>query len=134
MANSALKGCQAFQINDADFNIIGANEWLVRAIGWEEAEDGRLVADFGDSFLMFISWDQDGHVSSQSIQQYGAVSGRPRSPIMPISLPCLRTRRCALPAHSGQDTWARGASAGGRAGRRPTASPPRRKAARRSSR
>jgi len=34
----------------------------------------------GDSFIMFIAWDRQGHVSSQSIQPFGAATTRPESP------------------------------------------------------
>ena len=51
----------------------------LRAIGWEAAEDGRLVADFGDSFLMFVRWSQAGAVTSRSVQPFGQ-SADPASP------------------------------------------------------
>ena len=54
-----------------DLPLMGGPNAL-RAIGWEAAEDGRLVADFGDSFIMFVSWDEEGVVSSRSVQPYGS--------------------------------------------------------------
>jgi len=54
---------------------------VLRAIPlWDEADDGRLVARHGDSFLMFVDWDRRGRVTSRSIQPYGAATTRPESP------------------------------------------------------
>lgn len=53
---------------------------VLRAIGWEPSPDGSLVADFGDSFLMFVIWPSNGEVSSQTISPYGAAVSRPQSP------------------------------------------------------
>ena len=47
---------------------------------WDEADDGRLVVKHGDSFIMFMTWDKAGRVSSESVQPYGAATTRPRSP------------------------------------------------------
>lgn len=54
---------------------------VLRAMAlWDEAPDGRLAARHGDSFVMFVTWDKAGRVSSQSIQPFGAASTRPESP------------------------------------------------------
>lgn len=52
---------------------------LRAASTWDNAPDGRLVVNHGDSFVMFVTW-LHGHVSSQSIQPYGAATTRPTSP------------------------------------------------------
>lgn len=54
---------------------------VLRAMAlWDEADDGRLLARHGDSFLMFMAWDRRGRVSSRSIQPFGAATTRPDSP------------------------------------------------------
>ena len=53
---------------------------LRAASTWTEADDGRLVVNHGDSFIMFMEWDKKGRVASQSIQPYGAATTRPDSP------------------------------------------------------
>ncbi|HEX4692921.1 penicillin acylase family protein [Sphingomonas sp.] len=62
-----------------DLPLDGGPEILRAAANWDEAPDGRLVVKHGDSFVMFVTW-LNGHVSSQSIQPYGAASTRPNSP------------------------------------------------------
>jgi acyl-homoserine-lactone acylase len=64
----------------ADLALDGAPDVLRAASTWDEAKDGRLVVNHGDSFIMFMAWDRQGRVSSQSIQPYGAATTRPESP------------------------------------------------------
>lgn len=47
---------------------------------WDVAKNGQLDSDHGDSFIMFVDWDRAGHVTSRSIQPYGAATTRPDSP------------------------------------------------------
>ena len=63
-----------------DLPMDGGPEVLRAASTWDEAPDGRLVVNHGDSFLMFMAWDLQGRVSSRSIQPYGAATTRPMSP------------------------------------------------------
>ncbi len=63
-----------------DLPLDGAPDVLRAASTWDEAEDGRLVVNHGDSFIMFMTWDKAGRVSSTSIQPYGAATTRPQSP------------------------------------------------------
>ena len=63
-----------------DLPMDGGPDVLRAASLWDEAPDGRLVVKHGDSFLMFMAWDRRGHVSSRSIQPYGAATTRPGSP------------------------------------------------------
>ena len=63
-----------------DLPLDGGPEVLRAASLWNEAPDGRLVVKHGDSFVMFMTWDRQGRVSSRSIQPYGAATTRPDSP------------------------------------------------------
>ncbi len=63
-----------------DVPLDGGADTLRAASTWDEAPDGRLVVNHGDSFIMFIDWDKAGHVHSRSIQPYGAATTRPDSP------------------------------------------------------
>ena len=63
-----------------DLPLDGAPDVLRAASTWTEADDGRLVVNHGDSFIMFMTWDKQGHVTSQSVQPYGAATTRPESP------------------------------------------------------
>ena len=67
-----------------DLPLDGAPDVLRAASTWDEADDGRLVVNHGDSFIMWMTWprpgDKTGRVSSQSIQPYGAATTRPDSP------------------------------------------------------
>ncbi|MEO5866635.1 MAG: penicillin acylase family protein [Sphingomonas sp.] len=62
-----------------DLPLDGAPEVLHAVSTWDEAPDGRLVANHGDSFVMFIDWDRQGRVTSHSITPYGAATTRPAS-------------------------------------------------------
>ena len=61
-----------------DVGTVGGPEAL-RAIYYKEAEDGRLVGDIGDSFIMFVEWGPDGDVTSSSVHQFGSAVERPGS-------------------------------------------------------
>jgi acyl-homoserine-lactone acylase len=63
---------------DVDMAVTGGPDAL-RAVYWGEPEDGVFVGDAGDSFIMEISWDRDGQVSSRSVHQFGAATTRPGS-------------------------------------------------------
>ncbi|MEZ4218163.1 MAG: acylase [Myxococcota bacterium] len=43
-------------------------------------DDGVLVPNTGDSFIMFVEWDRDGEVSSESVHQYGSATLDASSP------------------------------------------------------
>ncbi|MDB5677478.1 penicillin acylase family protein, partial [Sphingomonas bacterium] len=62
-----------------DLPLDGGPEILRAASTWDNAPDGRLVVNHGDSFVMFVTWMKGRGVSSQSIQPYGAASTRPDS-------------------------------------------------------
>ncbi len=63
-----------------DLPLDGGPEILRAASTWDEAPDGRLVVNHGDSFIMFVKWAKGSRVSSESIQPYGAATTRPNSP------------------------------------------------------
>ena len=63
-----------------DLPLDGAPDVLRAASLWDEDKDGRLAVKHGDSFLMFMGWDPQGRVHSNSIQPYGAATTRPASP------------------------------------------------------
>jgi acyl-homoserine-lactone acylase len=65
--------------NGVDLPMDGAPEVLHAASTWDEAPDGRLVVNHGDSFVMFVDWDGRGRVRSHSITPYGAATTRPES-------------------------------------------------------
>lgn len=64
---------------DVDLPLSGGPDAL-RAIGWEEGKDGRLVADFGDSFVMLVEWDQGGRVKAATVSPFGAATEDKASP------------------------------------------------------
>ena len=64
---------------DTDLAITGGPDAL-RAIYWGEPEDGVFEAWAGDSYIMEVSWDIDGRVTSRSIHQFGTAATRPDSP------------------------------------------------------
>ena len=63
-----------------DLPLDGGADVLRATATWDEAPDGHLVVNHGDSFVMFMAWDRQGRVRSQSIQPYGAATTRPESP------------------------------------------------------
>ncbi len=58
----------------------GGTDTLRAATTWDPQPDGHMRVKHGDSFIMLINWDKAGHVTSQSIQPYGAATNRPDSP------------------------------------------------------
>jgi penicillin amidase/acyl-homoserine-lactone acylase len=51
-----------------------------RAVYGEAQKDGRLRAMAGDTFIMFVTWDRAGKLSSQSIHQFGSATLDVKSP------------------------------------------------------
>jgi penicillin amidase/acyl-homoserine-lactone acylase len=58
---------------DVDLPVDGGPDTL-RAIYGEPGKDGRLTAVAGDTYIMIVSWDRDGRLSSQSIHQFGSAT------------------------------------------------------------
>lgn len=52
---------------------------MLRAVHSVIDVDGKRRAVAGDGFMMFVSWDRNGRLSSQSISPYGSASSRERS-------------------------------------------------------
>jgi penicillin amidase/acyl-homoserine-lactone acylase len=53
---------------------------IYRAVYGRQQDDGTLTAVDGDTFIMFVTWDKDGKLSSQSIHQYGSATLDSTSP------------------------------------------------------
>ncbi len=51
-----------------------------RAVYGEPQPDGRLKAVGGDTLIMFVTWDRAGHLSSESIHQFGSATLDAASP------------------------------------------------------
>jgi acyl-homoserine-lactone acylase len=64
---------------DVDMPIQGGPD-ILRAVYAQKLEDGRLSAEGGDTYIMFIEWDKDGTVSSESIHQFGSATLDEASP------------------------------------------------------
>ncbi len=57
-----------------DLPIQGGPDILRAVYGRKSDEDGRLSAEGGDTYIMFVEWGEDGHVSSESIHQFGSAT------------------------------------------------------------
>lgn len=77
---SVLRLRQGAGSSRVDLPLDGGNDTIRASTLWDVDEDGRLSVRHGDSFLMFVRWDQAGTVSSESIQPFGAATTRPASP------------------------------------------------------
>jgi len=53
---------------------------IYRAVYGQQQDDGTLTADDGDTFIMFVTWDRNGRLSSQSIHQFGSATLDEASP------------------------------------------------------
>ena len=53
---------------------------VYRAVYGEPQPDGTLTAAGGDTFIMFVTWDKNGRLSSQSIHQFGSATHDAASP------------------------------------------------------
>jgi acyl-homoserine-lactone acylase len=51
-----------------------------RAIYGRPGPDGRLVAQAGDTFVMFVTWDRAGQLASRSVHQFGSATLDETSP------------------------------------------------------
>ena len=63
-----------------DLPLDGGNDTIRASTLWDVDDDGRLSVRHGDSFLMFVRWDRDGTLRSESIQPFGAATTRVNSP------------------------------------------------------
>ncbi len=53
---------------------------IYRAVYGVQQDDGTLTAVDGDTFIMFVTWDRFGKLSSQSIHQFGSATLDENSP------------------------------------------------------
>jgi len=53
---------------------LGGSPDVLHAIYGELGEDGRFYGIAGDSYILMVTWQPDGSVSSQSIHQYGSAT------------------------------------------------------------
>jgi penicillin amidase/acyl-homoserine-lactone acylase len=51
-----------------------------RSVWGQPQKDGTLTADGGDTFIMFVTWDRDGTLHSDSIHQFGSATLDAASP------------------------------------------------------
>ncbi|WP_304191314.1 acylase [Phenylobacterium aquaticum] len=65
--------------HDVDLAIDGGPD-TYRAVYGKPQENGTLTAVAGDTFIMFVTWDAHGQLSSQSIHQFGSATSVPDSP------------------------------------------------------
>lgn len=59
---------------------LGGSPDVLHAIYGELGEDGRFHGIAGDSYILMVTWQPDGSVSSQSIHQYGSATLDETSP------------------------------------------------------
>jgi penicillin amidase/acyl-homoserine-lactone acylase len=57
-----------------DMPIQGGPDILRAVYGRKGDKDGRLSAEGGDTYIMFVEWDKDGAVTSESIHQFGSAT------------------------------------------------------------
>ena len=65
--------------NRVDLPLDGGNDTVRASTLWDAEPDGRLKVRHGDSFILFVTWDKDGRVRSESIQPFGSATTRPDS-------------------------------------------------------
>lgn len=53
---------------------------VLRAVYGKPGKDGRLEAVAGDTFIMVVTWDREGRLSSESIHQFGSNTSWPKRP------------------------------------------------------
>lgn len=60
---------------------LGGGPDTLRAVHSEGLEeDGTRTASKGDTFIVFVEWDEAGNVKSESVHQFGSATTRPGSP------------------------------------------------------
>lgn len=68
-----------FRRGKLDLPIAGGPD-IYRAVYGKPQDDGTLTAAGGDTFIMFVSWDKSGKLSSRSIHQFGSATRDSTSP------------------------------------------------------
>jgi penicillin amidase/acyl-homoserine-lactone acylase len=71
-----------FRLKRGERNLpISGGPDILRAVYGQEMDDsGQIENIAGDGFMMFVSWDKDGLVSSEAIHQYGSATLDSSSP------------------------------------------------------
>jgi penicillin amidase/acyl-homoserine-lactone acylase len=59
---------------------LGGGPDILHAVNGGELEDGCVVGTAGDSYVLMVTWDSAGRVSSRSIHQYGSATLDKASP------------------------------------------------------
>jgi len=72
---------------------VGGGPDVLHAIYGRQSEDGHLVGYVGDSYVMLITWDDAGNVSSRSIHQYGSATLDENSPHYADQAPLFAARQ-----------------------------------------
>lgn len=68
-----------FRRGSVDLPIDGGPD-TYRAVYGEPQPDGTLTARAGDTFIMFVEWDEHGKLRSESVHQFGSATLDKRSP------------------------------------------------------
>ena len=63
-----------FRRGTIDLAINGGPDTYRAVYGEPRPDDGTLTAIDGDSLIMFVTWDKDGRLSSQSVHQFGSAT------------------------------------------------------------
>jgi penicillin amidase/acyl-homoserine-lactone acylase len=63
-----------FRRGTVDLPIDGGPDTYRAVYGEPQPDDGTLTAVDGDTLIMFVSWDKNGKLSSQSIHQFGSAT------------------------------------------------------------
>jgi penicillin amidase/acyl-homoserine-lactone acylase len=66
---------------------------IFRAIYGRPDPDGRLRALAGDTYVMFVTWDRDGKLSSRSVHQFGSATLDETSPHYADQTPLFAARK-----------------------------------------
>ena len=80
------------QRGDLDLGLGGGPD-LLHAVTGEQLDDGRLRGKQGDSYIVLVTWDSNGHVHSRSIHQYGSATLDEASPHYADQAPLFANRQ-----------------------------------------
>ena len=80
------------QRGDLDLGLGGGPD-LLHAVTGKQLDDGRLRGTQGDSYVVLVTWDSDGHVRSRSIHQYGSATLNEASPHYADQAPLFVSRQ-----------------------------------------
>ena len=72
---------------------LGGGPDLLHAVSGEMQEDGHLLGQQGDSYVLLVTWDAEGHVHSRSIHQYGSATLDESSPHYADQAPLYANRQ-----------------------------------------